>query len=158
MRTDWKISDPSPARRRLTAHLPGVRPRCQNRIGPPLQSPQFVGNVNEDGVGEGCGFSGGGKGDDFDGREHLRPHGWMSIRHAQQIDPLLPQSMPTHLSFFTHSCCLIRDAPRVQSGSRSWTFWIPLLLWSYQHLVIRFSQRCWDARSQDSRPVALHVL
>ena len=88
MRTDWKISDPSPARRRLTAHLPGVRPRCQNRIGPPLQSPQFVGNVNEDGVGEGCGFSGGGKGDDFDGREHLRPHGWMSIRQAQQIGPL----------------------------------------------------------------------
>ena len=48
----------------------------------------------------------------------------MSIRPADRpVNSLLPQSMPSHLSFFTHSCCLIRDAPRAQSDSRSWTFW-----------------------------------
>ena len=59
--------DLSTARRRPTSHPPEVRARCRNRIGAPRQSPPFVRKVNKDGVGEGCGFSGGGKGDDFDG-------------------------------------------------------------------------------------------
>ena len=56
MRMDWRSSDPSTARRRPTSHPPDVRARCRNRSGAPSQSPQFVRNVNEDGVGEGCGF------------------------------------------------------------------------------------------------------
>jgi hypothetical protein len=57
-------------------------------------------------------------------RGRLRPHGWISIPQAQQIVPvksLLPQSMPTHLCFSSHSRCLIRDALRAQSDSRYWT-------------------------------------
>ena len=56
MRTDWRSCDPSTARRRLTSHLPVVRVRCRNRIGAARQLPEFVRNVNEDGVGEGCGL------------------------------------------------------------------------------------------------------
>ena len=69
----WRSSDLSTARRRPTSHPPEVRARCRNRIGPPRQSPQFVRKVNEDGVGEGCGFSGGGKGDDLDGCQSVKP-------------------------------------------------------------------------------------
>ena len=63
----WRTSDLSTARRRPTSHPPEVRARFRIRIGAPRQSPQFVRKVNEDGVGEDCGFSGSGKGDDFDG-------------------------------------------------------------------------------------------
>ena len=68
----------------------------------------------------------------------------LSLSYRNTCQPIFPSS-PTHAA-----SGLIRDAPRAQSDSRSWTFWIPLMLWSYQHLVSRFSQRCWDARSQES--------
>ena len=160
MRADWGSADRSSARRRPTSHLPEVRARCRNRIGAARQLPEFVRNVNEDGVGEGCGLL-------VVEKETILTVLPTSTSPRMDVNPsspadrpfksLLPQSMPTHLSF-AHSCCLLRDAPRAQSDSRSWTFWIPLMLWSYQHLVSRFSQRSWDARSQESRPVALHVL
>ena len=82
MRTDWRSSDPNTARRRLTSHPPEVRARCRNRIGATRQSPQFVRSVNENGAGEGCGVSGGGKGDDFDGPAdiYVPTDGYQSVK------------------------------------------------------------------------------
>lgn len=66
-------------------------------------------------------FFGGGKGDDFDGLAdiYVPTDGCSADR---PVKSLLPQSMLTHLpSSSTHSRCVIRDAPRAQSDSRSWT-------------------------------------
>ena len=162
MRTDWRSSDPSTARRRPTSHPPEVRARCRNRIGAARQSPQFVRSVNEDGIGEGCGFSGGGKGDDFDGPadihfltdgyQFLKLNRWypLSLSYRNPFQPIFP-SPPTHAA----SSAMPQERSLTVLGPFVCLF---MMLWSYQHLVSCFSQRCWDARSQESRPVALHVL
>ncbi|EDR10448.1 uncharacterized protein LACBIDRAFT_325479 [Laccaria bicolor S238N-H82] len=53
MRMDWRSSDLSTARRRPIPHPPDIRARCRNRNRALRQSPQFVRNANEDGVGKG---------------------------------------------------------------------------------------------------------
>ena len=52
-------------------------------------------------------------------RGRLCPNEWISTPQTQQIapvKPLLPQSTLTLLPISSHSCCLIRDALRVQSA------------------------------------------
>ena len=77
------------------------------------------------------------------------------------VKSLLSKPTSTHLSFSSNSCCLTRDALRVQSERSSWILItvsstrfhhlrVPLP-WSYPHPVSRFSQRRWDARSQERR-------
>lgn len=116
-RTDWKSSDPTTARQRPTSHPPDVRARYANRIGAPRQSPRLARTASARVVV----FFGGGKGDDFDGLAdiYVPTDGCSADR---PVKSLLPQSMLTHLpSSSTHSRCVIRDAPRAQSDSRSWT-------------------------------------
>ena len=77
------------------------------------------------------------------------------------VKSLLLQPTSTHLSFSSNSCCPTRDALRVQSDHGSWILItisstrfhhlrVPLL-WSYPHPVNRFSQRRWNAGSQERR-------
>lgn len=115
-RTDWKSSDPTTARQRPTSHPPDVRARYANRIGAPRQSPRLARTASARVVV----FFGGGKGDDFDGLAdiYVPTDGCSADR---PVESLLPQSMLTHLLSSTHSRCVIRDAPRAQSDSRSWT-------------------------------------
>ena len=76
------------------------------------------------------------------------------------VKSFLSQPTSTHLSYSSNSCRLTRDALRVQSDRSSWILIavssnrfhlrVPLP-WSHPHPVSRFSQRRWDARSQERR-------
>ena len=82
----------------------------------------------------------------------------MSIRQAQQIDPSslsYRKSMPTHLSFFAHSCCVIRHAPRAQSDRRSWTSYALVIPAPCQSLFSKMLGRTLTGKSTCSSTCSL---
>ena len=124
VQTDWRSSDQGATRRHLTSHPPQVWAWCRNWIRAPWPSHKLVRIVNEHGIGKDWSFLGGGAGEVkklfWRSRGHLH---WLSMPQTQKISPvksLIPQSMPSHLSFSSQSCYLIHDALPVQSNSSSW--------------------------------------